>query len=253
MKRLGIFALCLFTSFSFINKATSDVYTELDLSYLTVETLPPPGMVADAAINALPRSLSEMQEYERRLRASALVPRLELQYRQTETGERRFDHVERVTTRSVSSYNLTEADEMRISAQPNDSFIQERSTERFANQRFTERQPITVLALDDEEVTRDMYQIQVNWRLQDIIYHPAELRVPDVNRMISHHRNQKVEKIVPLYRAFINSVRQMENNPTSRQARETVGDRLLVLDMLTDDFISSYAIRRFGELRTMAD
>lgn len=229
------------------------VYSELDLSYLSTDTLPPPAMVADAALNALPRSLSEMREYERRLRAAALVPRLELQYRQTDTGERRFEHVERVTTRNVDSYNLTEAQETRISAQPMDSFIQERETERFANQSFIERQPITRLALDDEEVSREMFQIQVNWRLQDIIYHPAELRVPDVNRMISNHRNQKMEKIVPLYRAFINAVRQMENNPTSRQARETVGDRLLVLDMLTDDFISSYAIRRFGELHHMSE
>ena len=253
MKRLGIFALCLVTSLGFNAEATGNVYTELDLSYLSVDTLPPPGLVADAAINALPRSLSQMREYERWLRASALMPRLELQYRQTEIGERRFDQVERVTTRTVDSYNRTEDEAMLISAQPMDSFIQERETERFGSQTFIERQPITTLALDDEEVTRDMYQIQVNWRLQDIIYHPAELRVPDVNRMISMYRNQKVEKIVPLYRAFINAVRQMENNPTSRQARETVGDRLLVLDMLTDDFISNYAIRRFGELRHLSD
>ena len=253
MKRLGISTLCLAIIAGFAVESSSNVYSELDLSYLSTDTLPPPAMVADAAINALPRSLSETQEYERRLRASALMPRFEIRHRQTDVGERRFDHVERVTTRRVDSYNLTEAQEMRVSAQPMDSFIQDRSTERFATQTFSERQPITTLALDDEEVTREMYQLQVNWRLQDLVYHPAELRVPEVNRMIASHRNQKVEKIVPLYRAFINAVRQMENNPTSRQARETVGDRLLVLDMLTDDFISNYAIRRFGELRRMSD
>ena len=249
MNRLGVLALCLILSAGWITESTGNVYSELDLSYLSIDTLPPPSMVADAALNALPRSLSEMQEYERRLRASALMPRVEMRYRQSDAGDRRFDQVERVTTRNVDTYNLTEAEESRVSAQPMDSYIQDRETERFANQQFIERQPITALALDDEEVTREMVQIQLNWRLRDTIYHPGELRVPSVNRMIATHRNQKVEKIVPLYRAFINAVRQMENNPTSRQARETVGDRLIVLDMLTNNFISDYATQRFGELR----
>ncbi len=221
---------------------------QVDMSYLSVNTLPPPRMVVEASLDALPRALSELQEFERRIRLSAMAPRVEVRYQQRQSAARRFDHVERITTRSTHSENISQTDQSRLSADPEDTFVRDSSSDRFSSTSFTERNPRTALQLDDEEVTRHSIELRAVWRLDDLVFHPAELRTTQANRTAARHRVRQIETVVPMYRAFINAVRRLEEDPTNRQARETVADRLVVLDIMTDNFVSRYAKARYAEL-----
>ncbi len=221
---------------------------ETDLSYLSTDTLPPSRLVAEALLEALPRSLSELRDYDRRMRLSALAPSLQIQYRQNEGTARRFEHISPQTFRETRSESTTTADQSRIGLNPLDSFVDEREDTSSTVNRFSEQRNIAAIPLNDEVVRREFWQVQASWRLSNLIFHPDELRAAEVNRTTATYRLQQVERLMPLYRAFVNAVRQMENNPTSRQARENVEDRLIILDRLTDHFISEYAMMRFGEL-----
>ncbi len=220
----------------------------VDMSYLSVDTLPPPRMVVEASLDALPRALSELQEFERRIRLSALAPRVEVRYQQRDSAARRFDHVERVTTRETLSENIRQTTQTRLSPDPEDTFVRDSASDRFSSTSFVETNPRTALALDDEEVQRHSIEFRAVWRLDDLVFHRAELRTTQANRTAARHRVQQIETVVPMYRAFINAVRRLEEDPTNRQARETVADRLVVLDIMTDNFVSRYAKARFAEL-----
>ena len=225
---------------------------QVDMSYLSVNTLPPPRMVVEASLDALPRALSELQEFERRIRLSAVAPRVEVRYQQRESAARRFDQVERITTRETRSHNVSQTSQNRVSADPEDTFVRDSSSDRFSSTSFVERNPRTALALDDEEVTRHSIELRAVWQLSDLVFHRAELRTTQANRIVARHRVRQIENVVPLYRAFINAVRRLEEDPTNRQARETVADRLVVLDIMTDNFVSRYAKARYAELERQA-
>ncbi len=232
----------------FSPRISSGGFTEIDLSYLSTDTLPPSRLVAEALLNALPRSLSELRDYDRRMRLSGLAPSLQLQYRQSEGTARRFEHISPTTIRETSSESTTFGDQTRIGLNPLDSFVDERVDTSSTFNQFVERRNIAAIPLNDEVVRREFWQVQATWRLSNLIFHPDELRAADVSRTTANYRLQQVERLMPLYRSFVNAVRQMESNPTSRQARESVEDRLVILDRLTDHFISEYAMNRFGEL-----
>lgn len=77
--------------------------------WLDVKSLPPPSALVEASIKALPKSLSQKQDWLKRMRRAAWYPQMQLQYRVGETVVRDYDVVDRVekttsseTTRSSS-------------------------------------------------------------------------------------------------------------------------------------------------------
>lgn len=221
---------------------------DTDLSYLSPETLPPPRLVVEAGLNALPRSLGELRDFDRRMRLAALAPNLNVRYRMFEGPSRRFDVVEQSTTRSIRNTSNAEANQTRISTDPLDSFTQDNVNMNVGSQSFRETRYPVPLALSDEEVWREEIAIQAVWRLSDLIYHPDELRATGPNRTIAAYRLQYMERIISLYRAFVNTVNQWSINPDSRSLADSVEDRLIILDNLTDNFITDYAMARQAEL-----
>ncbi len=243
-------AFTILSSFLLISPQVSPGnYSEIDLSYLSTDTLPPSRLVAEALLDALPRSLSDLRNYDRRMRLSALAPSLQFQYRESEGSARRFEHISPTTIRETQSDSMTSSTQTRIGLNPLDSFVDEREDSSSTFNQFVQSRNIAAIPLNDEIVRREFWQVQASWQLGNLIFHPDELRAAEVGRATANYRLQQVERLMPLYRSFVNAVRQMENNPTSRQARENVEDRLVILDRLTDHFISEYAMTRFGELR----
>jgi hypothetical protein len=79
--------------------------------WLTAESLAPPEEVVQAAIDALPTSLSEKQDWLKRMRRAAWIPQLELRYTVWEDAYRKYNVIDRQEVTSGSETRRESFDE----------------------------------------------------------------------------------------------------------------------------------------------
>ncbi|MCB1071395.1 MAG: hypothetical protein KDL31_13670, partial [Kiritimatiellae bacterium] len=248
MKKSIARVVCLLLSANLVSVPALAESPAEDLSYLTPDTLPPVRLVLENALGALPKSLGELQDWDRRMRLATLLPNLQVRFGYNEVTEDRFERLSQETTRDIRTWNSSDNSSIRISGDPLDSYVQTGDNDAYNRQRFYEYRSPVSMPLDDGTGWRENYFVQATWRLNELIYHNDEIEAAQVNRFIAAYRIEFMNKMVNMYKTFREYVSDYVRDPKSVYAYENLAGQLAILDELTDNYISEFSKFKYAEL-----
>lgn len=158
-----------------------------DFGWLNAATLPQPARMIDAAIDALPRTFSEKQDWLKRMHKAAWYPNLELRYGIGQGNYRRYQVLEnrqQVTTGSSSSRSSSSQNSQGttfstdtgggISVKNDSGGSSQRSSSRSSS--VTDEGPDSFVRSEDLRWMDD-YGVYLSWDLSRLVFRQEEISV----------------------------------------------------------------------------
>lgn len=241
-----------------------------DYAWLTPGTLPPPGPMIDAAIDALPRSISERNDWLKRMRKAVWIPSIGLRYDIGQTGFREYKYVDNRRTTTTSSESMRESSSSfdssgsfssgggsqqtsdglgaPVSADSSSSFESQFSqgsggqsgSSYTTGYSQTDEGP-TSIALGDRAHWVNQYGIMLSWDLSRLIFREEELAVTqaEINKAEFRQsiRDQVVQTYFDLKEALL--LLDTENYKTSVPVRMRKERLAYLLDAMTQGALST--------------
>lgn len=237
--------------------------------WLTPDTLPPPREVVQAALDALPKTLAEKQDWLKRMRRAAWYPQLELQYRVGETAVRDYTVVDRVerTTSSETTRQSSRDSESRLTSSGGDSV----ETVRDGGGSVVESRESSTVRFDYENSTRDgsgssrrsgssvtyagpdsyatgekfkwadEFGVFLTWDLSRFVFQEGEINVARVEMDRETFRQNISTQVIQAYYDLMETLMLLDN-PSYRDSIPTRvrKERLaFLLDTLTGGYLTS--------------
>jgi hypothetical protein len=241
-----------------------------EYGWLDIKKLPPPGAVVEAAMKALPKSLSEQQDWIKRVRHAALYPSLEFRYTVGEAVVRDYDVVDRVETvrgsetesasgfetgggrsSSAGSGSETVTDggggllESRVSS---DSQSSSDSTAARSSSTSRRSYSSTVSSGPDSYATGEDFRwanefgVLLTWDLSRIVFQDSEINAARTEIEVETFRQNVKTQIILTYYDLMEAILLLDS-PSYRESIPMKVRRerqAFLLDELTGGFLSSH-------------
>ncbi len=241
--------------------------------WLNTTTLPPPGKIIEAALDALPKSLAQQKDWLARIRRAAWYPQLSLQYRAGEAVIRNFQTVDRIehTTGSESTRSSGRDTELRsslssstrnstttdsggsLSESQTDTDSGSGSETLSSRSSSAERRSIssTTMRGPDSYATGEDFHwaneigVLLTWDLSRFVFQEGELRVADAEISLEKFRQEVKIQTIETYYDLEEALRLLSNDtykdsiPTQVRKERAA----FMLDTLTGGYLSQSAGR----------
>ncbi len=225
-----------------------------DYSSLTVETLPPPALLIERALEAASYYPERLKDWERRIRLSAFLPRdfrVDFSIRErpvyqyepitiTERAQERGGHITRPEVKR------TDID--RIGGAPGSSWTETRIEERDVRQQRETlywdrvREGRIARTSHDFDWARDI-RFGLTWDLSHFMFNREELFAINTQASAARLRRLVLIEVTEHYTELRRTLLDLENNPDDPRLQT---DRLVkasFLDIMSDYFITDYLAR----------
>ncbi len=232
---------------------------------ISLETLPPVGMVIQRAMDELPKNVTERQNWLKRMRWAALLPEVELRYITAEDAYRQYQVLDRQEIRRESesvtfsesgslSGSETGVEEEYVSALSSyvpDSRRDFSSTESESVSGSESSRSTVVIdqgrdSYETGEGSRwmDEYGVFLTWDLSKFIFQGEdEIRAADTQASLAEFRLEYIDDIVDFYadlKEALVHLRDVDPNSSRMQIQKLTS--AAKLDAMTNHFLSHYVI-----------
>jgi len=176
-----------------------------DYSWLTPETLPPPGGLVDAALDSMPRSFRQKSDWLERMKKASWVPNLELRYGIGERNFRTYQTVSSQTEVSTTTASSRESSSQsgsgaQLSATPSvDVSSGGGSKSQTTTGKTVTQSGPTSYGVDDQSHWVNDYGVFLTWDLSRILFREEEIAVAAAEKEREMFRDSVRQQAIQTY------------------------------------------------------
>ncbi len=224
-----------------------------DYSWLTGATMPPPGPMIDAALAALPKSLSDRTDWVARMRKAAWIPVVGLKYDIGQDAFRHYQNIpngQRTTTTTQSQHQDSSQAGQSAMQSTKESQTQQSissgSQDSYSTSYSVENDGPTSIALGDQAQWVNTYGIVLSWDLSRLVFRQEEMSVLradiDKEQFRQNVRQQVIQTYYDLKEALL--LMQSDTYKDSIPLRIRKERLAYLLDTLADGALSTRSGRK---------